>query len=40
MPSLYKVCVWKTPFPPTFMIELFKENSPNIYFTTDCVGGK
>jgi Leucine-rich repeat (LRR) protein len=39
MPSLYKVCVWEMPFPQAF-ISVYKTNSPNVYFTTDCAGGK
>jgi Leucine-rich repeat (LRR) protein len=39
MLSLFKVCVWVMPFPPTG-VELYIENSPNVYFTTDCRGGK
>jgi len=35
MPSLYKVCVWEMPFPPSG-VEVFTSNSPNVYFTTDC----
>jgi len=37
MPSLYKVCVWEMPFPPAF-VDVYTENSPNVYFTTDCTG--
>jgi len=35
MPSLYKVCVWQTPFPPDGVSVVY-EGSPNVYFTTDC----
>jgi len=40
IPSLYKVCVWVVPFPPLIIFELNTTNSPNVYFTTDCAGGK
>jgi hypothetical protein len=33
MPSLSKVCVWEIPFPVTFDTT----NSPNVYFTNDCL---
>ena len=36
MPSLYEVCVWETPFPPAYGHLVVTENSPNIYFTTEC----
>ena len=35
MPTLKKVCVWTMPFPPE-NLQLRKENSPNVYFSTDC----
>ena len=35
MPSLYKVCVWELPFPPTG-VEVDTTGSPNVFFTTDC----
>jgi len=35
MPSLYKVCVWIMPFPPTG-VTVDKTGSPNVFFTTDC----
>ncbi|HUX95960.1 MAG TPA: hypothetical protein VMV47_09535 [Bacteroidales bacterium] len=35
MPSLYKVCVWTMPFPPTG-VTVDTTDSPNVYFTTDC----
>lgn len=35
MPSLTKVCVWQVPFPPAG-VEIFTENSPNVYFTKEC----
>lgn len=35
MPSLNKVCVWITPFPPN-EVEVYIAGSPNVYFTTDC----
>jgi len=35
MPSLYKVCVWAMPFPPTGVITI-TFGSPNLYFTMDC----
>jgi hypothetical protein len=35
MPSLYKVCVWEMPFPPTG-VTVDTTDSPNVYFTTDC----
>jgi hypothetical protein len=34
MPSLYKVCVWTMPFPPT-EVRLNITGSPNVYFTMD-----
>jgi Leucine-rich repeat (LRR) protein len=42
MPSLYKVCVWEMPFPPTdaHYVHVDMTDSPNVYFTTDCTGGK
>jgi Leucine-rich repeat (LRR) protein len=43
MPTLSKVCVWVTPFPPPptssedcFKIVIKTDGSPNIYYTTDC----
>ena len=37
MSSLFKVCVWITPFPPEGKyFDLYSEGSPNFYFTTDC----
>jgi len=35
MPTLYKVCVWEMPFPPAG-VSVYTDDSPNIYFTTDC----
>ena len=35
MSSLYKVCVWVMPFPPTG-VEVDTTGSPNVYFITDC----
>jgi hypothetical protein len=35
LPSLSKVCVWTMPFPPTGVF-IDTDNSPNVYFTTDC----
>ena len=35
MPTLYEVCVWEMPFPPAG-ISVDIEDSPNVYFTTDC----
>ncbi len=35
MPTLYKVCVWATPFPPVG-VNVYTTSSPNIYFTTEC----
>jgi len=35
MPTLFKVCVWEMPFPPSG-ISIDTTNSPNVYFTTDC----
>ena len=37
MSSLYEVCVWEMPFPPSGVIVL-TTNSPNVYFTTECSG--
>ena len=36
MPDLYKVCVWSVPFPPND-ISLTTTESPNVYFTTNCL---
>jgi hypothetical protein len=36
MPDLSKVCVWITPFPPN-EVSIIKTDSPNIYYTTDCL---
>ena len=37
MPTLYEVCVWEMPFPPTDKVDLVDTTgSPNIYFTTEC----
>ncbi|MFC2089632.1 T9SS type A sorting domain-containing protein [Bacteroidota bacterium] len=35
MPSLYEVCVWELPF-PLAGIETYTNDSPNLYFTTEC----
>jgi len=35
MPSLEEVCVWTMPFPPEGF-KLCANNSPNVYYTTDC----
>ena len=35
MPTLYQVCVWEMPFPPTG-VEFDTTGSPNVYSTTDC----
>ena len=35
MPTLYEVCVWEIPFPPTG-VNIDTTGSPNVYFTTDC----
>jgi hypothetical protein len=35
MPTLFKVCVWTTPFPPD-SISFSSNRSPNVYFTTKC----
>jgi hypothetical protein len=35
MPSLYKVCVWTMPFPPTG-VAVDTTGSPNVYFTMNC----
>jgi hypothetical protein len=35
MPNLYKVCVWEMPFPLEWP-DLQFEESPNVYFITDC----
>jgi len=34
-PSLYQVCVWEMPFPPSG-VSVDTTDSPNVYFTTDC----
>ena len=39
MPTLYEVCVWEMPFPPGG-VSLYTYDSPNVYFTTECSGGK
>jgi len=36
MPSLFEVCVWATPFPPNPVLTVVTDNSPNIFFTTQC----
>jgi hypothetical protein len=36
MRTLYKVCVWEMPFPPTARNHVDTEGSPNVIFTTDC----
>jgi hypothetical protein len=35
MPSLYKVCVWKMPFPVSIYV-VETTGSPNVYYSTDC----
>jgi len=35
MSTLYNVCVWELPFPPSG-VELYHNDSPNINFTMDC----
>ena len=35
MPTLFEVCVWMMPFPPEG-VDLRKEGSPNVTFTTEC----
>ena len=35
MPTLFEVCVWTMPFPPTGVL-VDTTGSPNVYFTTDC----
>jgi hypothetical protein len=35
LPSLEEVCVWTMPFPPDSFL-LCADDSPNVYFTTDC----
>jgi hypothetical protein len=35
MPTLGKVCVWVTPFPPANLV-LDTAGSPNIIYSTDC----
>jgi len=35
LPDLHEVCVWEMPFPPTG-VDVFREGSPNVYFTMDC----
>lgn len=35
MSTLYQVCVWELPFPPTG-VSVDTTDSPNVYFTTDC----
>jgi hypothetical protein len=37
MPTLGKVCVFRTPFPPNGFL-LCNEGSPNAYFSEDCSG--
>lgn len=36
METLFEVCVWTMPFPPDGFRFFGTENSPNLYFTTDC----
>jgi len=38
LPDLYKVCVWVIPFPPAG-INVYKEGSPNIFFTAEGCSG-
>jgi len=38
MPTLHGVCVWALPFPPV-SIDVNTENSPNVFFRTDCTPG-
>ena len=35
MESLHEVCVWTTPFPPAG-VNVYRMESPNLYFTTEC----
>jgi len=35
MPTLYQVCVWTMPFPPSGVF-VNTTGSPNVYFTMDC----
>ena len=35
IPTLFEVCVWEMPFPPTG-VEVNLTDSPNAYFTVDC----
>jgi Leucine-rich repeat (LRR) protein len=35
MPTLHKVCVWTSPFPP-YWVSVDTTGSPNVNFTTDC----
>lgn len=35
MPTLYQVCVWTIPFPPSD-VEVWSDFSPNVYFSTQC----
>jgi Leucine-rich repeat (LRR) protein len=35
IPSLYKVCVWTTPFPPGY-VHIDTTSSPNVYFSAEC----
>jgi len=35
MPSLYKVCVWSLPFPPSGLT-VDSSGSPNVYYSIDC----
>jgi len=37
-PTLYKVCVWTLPFPPT-NVKISYQGSPNVDFTTECSTG-
>ena len=37
MRTLYEVCVWEMPFPPTARNRVDTKGSPNVIFTTDCM---
>jgi len=39
MSSLYEVCVWEMPFPPSG-VKIVTTNSPNVFFTNECTEEK
>lgn len=39
LPTLYKVCVWTDPFPPSG-VRVTTQNSPHVWFSSGCTGSK